>query len=138
MTKLVTALLMLVIALTLPGLAAPAKKLPDLKLTKLKATRKVVKGKAKLVVSYTVKNIGLAPAPASVTGIAVRQLSGKTNEQTCPPLQPNEEYSTEWSCDVKEAGKYQIKVGADYRNYIPEMDEINNQNTITFGVSRSL
>ncbi len=130
--------LSLLLAFALPVLAAPAKKLPDLKLTKVKATKKVVKGKTKLVVSYTVKNVGLAAAPASTTGIAVRQLSTKTNEQTCPPLKPNEEYSTEWSCDVKDAGKYQIKVGADYRNYIPEMDEINNQNTITFGVSRPL
>lgn len=136
MTKLLTALLLL--ALAMPGLAAPAKKLPDLKVTKVKAERKMVKGKPKLVVSYTVKNIGTAPAPASTTGITLRQLSLKPGEQTCPPLKPGKEYSTEWSCDIKEVGKYSIKVGADYRNYFPEMNEMNNQNTIKIGISRTL
>jgi hypothetical protein len=124
-----------------PGYAAAkTKPLPDLKLTKIKAVQKAVKGQQKLIVTYTIKNIGAAPAPASTTKLNISSLNAASasGEQQCTPLQPNEEFSTSWSCPITKTGKYQIKAGANYNGAFPEMNQINNQNSISFGFSRTL
>ena len=130
-----------VLSLTAPGLGAvdakSKKPLPDLTITRLTAVKKTVNGKPRLIVTYTVKNIGTAPAPASVTKLSVQQL-GLTAEQACTPLQPNAEYSTHWVCPVGKAGKYLVKAGANYRNSFPETNQMNNGNSISFGFSHSL
>jgi hypothetical protein len=133
---------MLAAALCLCCLALPVlgKALPDLKLTKLKASSITVQGNTKLIVKYTVKNIGTVPAPVSTTKISISSLNNDlvSGEQQCTPLKPNEEFSTSWSCPITKSGKYAIKAGANYNGAFPEMDQINNQNSISFGISRSL
>jgi len=129
LTVLITA------SLALPVLAA-SQPLPDLTITKVTVAKKTVKGKAKLLVTYSVKNIGSAPAAASVTKISVQGAGLASGEQTCPPLKPNEVRQTSWTCDISRAGKYKINVGADYYNAITETNKMNNQNQISFGFSR--
>ena len=126
--------------LALPGFAAKTatkKALPDLKITKLKASRITVNGNTKLIVKYTIKNVGKAPAPASVTKIVIKPLNLES-EQTCTPLGPNEEQSTSWYCSITKPGTYEVKAGANYNGAFPEMDSMNNQNSISVGFGRSL
>lgn len=137
--KLIAASLCLC-CLALPVFAAKetAKKaLPDLKITKLRASRITVNGETKLIVKYTVKNVGQAPAPASVTKIVIKPLNLES-EQTCTPLDPNKERSTSWYCSITKPGTYEIKAGANYKGAFPEMNSMNNQNSISIGFGRSL
>lgn len=131
----------LLAVLILAGVALSAqtcskKKKPDLTITKIKVTPSN-KDPHKLTIQYTIKNQGSTASPASQSQLSVSG-SDQLIVKDTPPLKPNNSYTTTVQYDIAQEGNYQIKATADYLNKVPELNELNNSNKISFGISHNL
>jgi subtilase family serine protease len=114
------------------GNSAP---LPDLQVIKLKATQ--LKG-GKVRVTYTIKNTGRAKSAPSVSRVTISTEGIKAIQENTPGLKPGDNFTRTIEYVLAKSGKYQIKATADYLKQVPENNERNNENTIKFGISRTI
>jgi len=115
--------------------AATVKK-PDLVVTKVLVTRPKTKGSNKVTLTYTIRNQGNAPSPATKARINNQTTGGQSVTQATPALRAGDFFTKSVDYNLATEGNYTFKVKADYQNIAPENSELNNENAVSFGFSR--
>lgn len=116
----------------------PAKKSPakaDLVITAIQVVPATKPGSKETIV-YTIKNQGKKISPMSAAQLQVG--SDEAVILRTPAIKPDGSYTYSVQYDLSEGKKYVIKAKADYLNKVPETNDRNNENTISFGIGRKL
>ena len=117
--------------------SAPANK-PDLTVSKIKIDSSRARENGKVVIIYTVKNMGKSKAALSHAKISVKP--GEENvvcTQTVPALAPGSSYIGQAVCTVTSKKNYRFSITADYDNRIDESNKINNENSASFSFGKA-
>ncbi|MFA5104005.1 MAG: CARDB domain-containing protein [Candidatus Margulisiibacteriota bacterium] len=127
-----------IFAIAIPLFAASSSKkpLPDLAVTSIKITSSEVSGK--VVIAFTVTNKGDKASPSSKTQIVLDEHDPNViATRNAPSLLPGRTYADRVEYTVSKNNKYVFKATADYNNRVPEGNDLNNSNTVSFSFGRS-